>query len=256
MTARDSGDESLASLPPLRIHHFLIWMAVAAVALSVNEITNTLQSDFGERQVALEALGFVWHSLALCCLGLGIYWYKKGKGFFELPGHGLLVISSVEYVFQLVFTWAAAIHFFNTDPTVGPPIPSWPVMTVLIIGSLTMTGLIIYLNVRFARRFSAFRRWRRYFIASALVVLWQSLLPVLTGFSLAFFVGRNGASIVILLNLLPQILLTVYLFVIMMIDLDEGHRFHWSHYAGIVVVIGSTLSTSIGRVLGYFYLFA
>ena len=106
-----SKDESRNTLPPLRIHHMMIWMvAVAAVISLYVEVYRATPFKF----TILVALYFagtkVLEAVAAATLALGIYWRIKGNSFFTVVGQWLLVIntfslliSGLDYLFYVFF---------------------------------------------------------------------------------------------------------------------------------------------------------
>lgn len=241
-------------LPPLRIHHFLAWMATAAFLLSVDRLSGDTQFYGGNANVGFSALGSVWKSLTICCLGFGYYWYRQGKEFLKQPGHGLLVTNGVFHVYETISACILILWLVAAGPAGDTAAEEFGVFSILGgLGYLIATGLVLYLNVRFASRYSMYPRWRRFYILSIIVMVLQIILPMLLGV-FAFLVRSSVFGYMFVLIMLPYFLLGMYLLWIVILDTREGYLFHWSHYAGVVVVLGSTLAGVIGTAWMVFFM--
>lgn len=248
-------DDVDRELPPLRIHHFLVWTAVAAVLLSIEKLLLHEEAVFSVQQqhVGMSALDMVWHSLAICCLGYGIYWYRSDKEFLDHPGHGLIVISGITYLLATLLSCAYVVYsLVVSQPMEGPP--SSVFLIIAAASGFLFLGLLIYLNIRFARRFADYPRWRTFYIVSAILVVVQAVLPMLLVLVMPFAARPGLSQFVFSLLALPSILLGLYLVWTVVKDMREGYQFHWSHYAGVIVELGPTLMALVQTVWSWMQL--
>jgi hypothetical protein len=116
-------------LPPLRIHHYLAWMATTAVLISVTmwfDRTARNGPPIEERVIIGSLiLGAVAISGALTCAGWGFYWRKRGYAFPKEPGDWLTtwiaacvaallaVLAGIFTVFFIEEDWLSAFYFFG-----------------------------------------------------------------------------------------------------------------------------------------------
>lgn len=91
-----------SDLPPLRLHHFFAWTAVSAGVLATN---SAFDGGVFERVAPWWTLTWLpsvlWYSLALTCCGFGLYWRRRGLRFPSQPGHGMLLVGGLGYIFWL-----------------------------------------------------------------------------------------------------------------------------------------------------------
>ena len=89
-------NESRDTLPPLRIHHFLAWMAVVAVLMSIRKF---IHGDFlSYWSISLLVANTSIHALVVTVFGFGFIWRSVGLPFFNEPGHGLLLLQCGYFV--------------------------------------------------------------------------------------------------------------------------------------------------------------
>lgn len=86
-----SRDDSL--LPPLRIHHFLVWTGV--LALSLVFVTLLDRPNAMDRAApwtfVVVMVNKLLQSAAITCLGFGIVWRSNSLKFPSQPGHWMIV---------------------------------------------------------------------------------------------------------------------------------------------------------------------
>jgi hypothetical protein len=113
--------------PPLRIHHVLVWMAVAAVSftfyrLFLVEVTPEWYSSslkgYGGA-VAMSAIGLIIQAAGITLFLFAVYWRRKGVAVFRGPGEWLLCAfpySIIEPAFTHLIFPAVFTTLFNQQP--------------------------------------------------------------------------------------------------------------------------------------------
>ena len=109
------------SVPPLRIHHFLVATAVTAVLLaagkSLLENNDVNMSNFLESGTGI--VNAISSGLAITVIGFGIAWRRAGRVFFNQPGHWLLLFATFSLVVycMLVAEWLLRLADLQRIPT-------------------------------------------------------------------------------------------------------------------------------------------
>jgi hypothetical protein len=163
----------------LRLHHLFVLTAVMALLLAIQGP----QRNFADSEIAAAPLhvapaawgmwGLAYQVLAaaaITALGYGIDAYRRGRSFFNEPGHWILV--------EVVVTTLLAIPntlLFRSLDFPGVRMGSWSMTFMVFVGLYSMLSLILgrmVLNIFLARKCSE-RRWKRVFYAKAFAaVFW------------------------------------------------------------------------------------
>src|SRR5262245_40891832 len=87
--------------PPLRIHHFLVATAVAALLLTLAKllVSDETMALTGYFTSGPGIVSILLGGIELTLIGFGIAWRRQGRRFFDQPGHWLLLFT----LFRLVF---------------------------------------------------------------------------------------------------------------------------------------------------------
>ena len=101
------------TLPPLRIHHFLVWMAVMAAMFAVLARTGLFDSSQTSWAVTIVTVGHVLSSAGLTCLAFGAVWWWRGLRFPSEPGHAFVIFTGLATLLNelLIFLFS---EFLNT----------------------------------------------------------------------------------------------------------------------------------------------
>jgi len=231
-----------AQLPPLRIHHLMLWTAVSAVLFTV--LKKAAVGEFGAQMFNGGMLPTVLlESLALCGLGLGIFWWRTGLPFFTQPGHAAYVGFSLYALFHV--TWTVLLAF------------SGPFMDYYGSGSW-LSWLIMYgwyglllaqfgLNLFFAYRFRQPLRWRWFFLLETLAVVLQVVGQFTFNFWVSWYAVAGGdlswiTTVNMLVQILPEVLPIVCLVYVVIKDRTERIAYHWTHWLGVGIWFGTWLA--------------
>jgi hypothetical protein len=162
------AQRATSDVPPLRIHHFLIWTALTAAIIS-----GCMTFDRWLRNgppienpvvIAGLVLGAVTIAGALTCFGCGILWRRRGYAFPASPGDWLLTIMAVSVVaFCGALAPFLAIFFvFGND--------DWFALYYTVAG---LSGLIGLAWMQFAaiKRHADSAMWRTTFGVMTFIVL-------------------------------------------------------------------------------------
>jgi hypothetical protein len=168
--------------PQLRLHHLFALTAVMAVLLAIQ---GPQPSDSNAETSPQPFIGMFWLSwvvgqilaaAAITALAFGIARYRRGRAFFNQPGHWLILEISIATLLGIPTSLLhRAIDFSNMR------IGSWNMIWMLLFSlySLLSLGLgRLLLNVYLARKCSELR-WKRVFYAKALASLFLGLADFL-----------------------------------------------------------------------------
>jgi hypothetical protein len=215
------SDESVAApaspatseLPPLRIHHFLIWTALTAAILS-GCMTFDRWARNGppiENRIVIAGLvlAVVAVAGALTIVGSGFYWRKRGVAFPQSPGDWLLVIVvAIVGLSFVAFALFVAIFLIVGDD-------DWLPAYATVVG-LIQIAVWVALNVIAIRRYSGAFAWQLTF-----AVLMMS----------PFAIGPT--------RLVGPITVAVIACVIWAacVDWYKGIEREWTHWCGVACVV-------------------
>lgn len=220
-----------ASWPRVRLQHLFVFIAVAAVLLATNgQQTYTYNADprmevprgFLVVQHGFSIVNQLLFAVAVTALGYGLAGYRRGRPFFNQPGHWMLLEASL--LAALMIPMSLAIRFSGYKPNSDPFEFPGPVM--IFVGIYSMLVFVlgrIALNVYLAVARSPESRWRNVFIAKALE-------PVTCGV---------GDIAVIVLALMANAT-----------DRKEQIARDAFHRCGLYVQIGVCVATLLGGVVG------
>jgi hypothetical protein len=154
------ADSSLLPVPPLRIHHLLIWTGLTAAIISgcmtFDRVMRNGPAIKDHLVIAGLVLGAVTLAGVLTCVGSGLVWRRHGFAFPASPGEWLLAIIALCIV---AFCGALAL-FLAIFFTFGDD--DWFPAYYLVIG---LAALILWLRVNYlARIHSDTRGWRIVFL--------------------------------------------------------------------------------------------
>lgn len=149
---------SVPSLPPLRIHHFMLWTVVSAVMLTVLKTADegTIGSSFTQTGNIPYLL---IESLALCGLIAGLTWKRQGCRFFHQPGHAAMISYGINAIFLVCWATLWMRYGFSNTNGFGRSRFSF----LLIYAWYAQLFLQVALSLLFAYQFRAVRRWQSFF---------------------------------------------------------------------------------------------
>jgi hypothetical protein len=238
--------ETRPGLPPLRIYHFLVAIAVAAALLSIRQ-TRLVSADFSPLQ-GLFVVHATMAAVGLTAAVYSIFWWWKGYAALSQPGQWMLLIYVPSFLYLVGgFLW----ELFTTSSIWQSPWqqdllvwePGQYGRLVRYIGLaaqiLTFHGLPLMIFVWGAWRIADTRPWRAYFAGMALfsllevviylstalfdVFMWQSLSTVPWMFSLLWIV--NSALIVWAV----------------VADVFAKRSRYWTHWLGVLLAAGGII---------------
>lgn len=232
--------ESRAELPPLRIHHFLTWMVVAAVSFA---IFHGIYNRVGIRVTAEQVPSFLpllAQTMATTALGFTLYWCWQGHGMLAEPGQGLLLVTGLNFVGEMTFSFPLLFwpDYYTSDQ--GSPTEEWIRFlsgwgaTAVLLANILIFGLLF---VRF-RNISA---WKTYFLLIAILKLATFLISRFAHAlsSVSSLIPRiySLLHVEFLLPFILEITMVVGLAYLALRDLRSGNRYHWSHWCGLVCAL-------------------
>jgi hypothetical protein len=198
-----------ADLPPLRIHHFLVWMAVTAML-----ITGTMWFDRTARNgppiesrvvVGSLILLAVAVSGALTGVGWGLYWRGRGYAFPKEPGDWLLTWIAATIVCVLAMLIGVFVVFFIEEDWLDAFYFFGGLMLLIVSIRFGILGLMKYGDT----------------------AAWRVVFAVLAALPLIFLVaGAVAAACGVLASLLWAV----------WNDRRLRLRRHWMHWLGVIVV--------------------
>jgi hypothetical protein len=176
--------------PPLRIHHFLVVTAVAAVLLSVvaGLRRNETAAMIGFFQSGFSVVYTLTTSLAITLVLYGIWWRLEGRAFFDQPGHWLLVERSLA-IMTIVLASVVALG-------------DWAEHVLISMWTLIMSLILSGVNLWAAFRVADTWWWRFVFLFGSVMVV---VMPWLPGFVAvttipAVMVGNSAIAVILLLS--------------------------------------------------------
>lgn len=245
-----STDESRNTLPPLRIHHLMIWMvAVAAVMSLYSEAFRATSFEFTPLVTFYFAGTNVLRAVAAATLALGIYWKIKGSSFFAEVGQWLLVINT----FSLLINGLPYLFYVFFDNWTQSP--GWMYLLQLI--SLLRLLLFGVLFIVASRRVANTATWKRFCKHVGVMCLLGALLQTIGLLvSLIPYVGNIGWSIPWQFSpVLQTFVIPIYWGILCALsvreDLMSGWRRHWSHWCGVITWLAATLVQWVSNVFSY-----
>lgn len=212
-------------LPPIRIHHFLAWMAVMAVMLTFSSLQATASdsrfaSPLQPAFVAIGVVTTVLGSLAVTIVLFGYSWYRRGLPFFAQPGQWLLVAMAVPTALSFLRLALLPIVQFS-----GIPMPAFAGAVVLLLAMLGMSIFSAVLNIYIGSEKIHLPVWRRVFYSKAVA----SIVPVLGDLAVAIFLERavraNRRDHPLRQTFAPTAPTTAPPLV----------QYHWTHWVGVVL---------------------
>jgi hypothetical protein len=210
-------------LPPIRIHHFLAWIAVMAVMLALSSsrpaassprVFPALQTAF----VAVRAVGSVIGSLAITLLLFGIYWYRQGLPFFCQPGQWLIVTIAAPLLLTFVGQGLTQIVRFSGGIELSP----------FVTATVVWVGVMIFgvaLNVYVARTKIHLQAWRRVFYWKAVACVVPLLGDLAVALVLERAVRANRRNHPLRQTFAPEARTAAPAIV----------QYHWTHQAGVAL---------------------
>jgi hypothetical protein len=215
--------------PPLRIHHLMLATTVAAVLLSVNELLR--RSDvLGISQFITSGYGALYTivtALAATMVMLGIYWRVIGRGFFDQPGHWLIVKQALGVGFYVAVAAAAAMRLFDPNATGTLPISTYMFFT-------TIATLVISVWATFKVADST--AWRLWFVFYGIqMLLWA-------------FIGLLGPEAMWIMRVTSSGFLAL-LIIAAVGDRLRGRVRDWPHWLGVAMQFVMLVSAAIQTLL-------
>ncbi|TWT73498.1 hypothetical protein Pla123a_38340 [Posidoniimonas polymericola] len=210
-----------SALPPLRIGHLLLWTAVASVVFAVVFSYQRTSDQIDDPRSALTLMWYLPASAELSALLVVLLARRAGVRDWQ-PGHGLLLLSGLEVLAQLVL--------FAVFAAAGEA--SYWVHSVY-----QLFRFVLVLSVGATLAWRTPGRWRWVFV-------WAAAEPIARFFSrllIYSFVGYQSGyhgmvAVVYCSMLLPQLVAAGLVTVGMLGDRREGKRRHWTHWIGVAGV--------------------
>jgi len=237
--AFDANELARPTLPPLRIHHIMLWTVVTAATLSAIRVyfsANTDGQPFAEEPFG--ALLIVFFSTlasgAMVVSGLGIYWRKHGYAFNE-PGQRLAIDIAVRSLLVALFYSIGLLIERSSSP------PSGQVFFVFTsLGFLAVAIFQIFLARPLSQLWKVLFWCKAGFLVSACVLLWvmDQVIRSRVFLDVAPFMILGGYCVLILLQLFG-------------IRQDRKHqrRRHWTHWYGLLAHLAINSAIAIGTAL-------
>ncbi|MCI0491479.1 MAG: hypothetical protein L0Z07_00915, partial [Planctomycetes bacterium] len=244
-----------SDLPPLRIHHFLVCMAVLAAMLSLEQRDRsgayaTMPFGFVVQMAVMYAIIAAGVTLA----GFSLWWHAKGHAALAQPGQWLLL----SYLIALPRLLLPALLPFYAMDFIGRP---WTIIILIrdptdvalaiirLILVFAYYGLPVLFFAWCAWRIADTRPWRILFTICAMgeVVF---ILPIL-GIPLWQWVPSNTAAALKISGSNVTLLLTAWAAAQ---DVLRKKQRSWSHWAGVGLFMAWRLSNLVGGVLLLFWL--
>jgi hypothetical protein len=238
-----------AELPPLRIHHFLVWMAVlsALIAFRKRLVGDYLYGEFTDISFLADT---IYQSLSVTVLAFVVAWRMGKKPLFTEPGHGLLLQEFV--IFASGIVGAVMVGFlvernssgqfvrYLNDSTVVRWCFEWQGCIWTALQSLVVLGCGIWI----ARAL----RWRMYFFVTAaalaihaiIFVVWSAFLP-------ARYWSLWGDWSLFIYTHAPSTLAVAIVLWAVALDWRDHINHHWPHWCGVIgLLITSFISIAMG----------
>jgi hypothetical protein len=160
--------------PQLRLHHFFVLTAVAAVLLAINgpQQNYWAGADFAPPRLftalmtAWSVLNVMLVSIAITAIAYGIMWQRRGLLFFDQPGHWLLVEIGIVGLFGLVPAIAYRWLFSEFDFQSGN-LPGTAFWIVWAYSMFVMLIVPLALNIYFGVKQCCQTRWSMVFYFKA-----------------------------------------------------------------------------------------
>lgn len=208
------------SLPPLRVHHLLLWMAVASALFAVvfSAIRNSPALD--DSGGVLNLLWFLPASAEMSALCVVLAARRSGVAVWQ-PGHGLLLLSSLSVALHIAL-WA------------GVAFDGWRMATAFELYVLLRGVALFAVSLGLART-SKVAAWRVTF-------LWMAAEPIVGYMLRSYFYSRVGAdyqSAVVaayLAAIVPQLIAIAFVTLGVWSDCRRGAQRHWTHWVGVANV--------------------
>ncbi len=233
-------------LPPLRIHHFMLWTAVTAVLFTVLKIASDDEAGTSFLQNS-SMLYLVTQALALTGLGLGITWKLQGMRFFYQPGHMAYISQSFTALFMV--TWAILWKSFGMDSWASDD--STLLRYVLFYGWYAVFLAHMVLSLIYAYVFRKLRRWRYFFAFDAFTIVLQLIGYLIINFWLAMYSSTDQYRWFLIQSSWPLICATpvvVFLTVIAWKDYRQPVDYHWTHWLGVSISFAMWFAVLIGMI--------
>jgi hypothetical protein len=240
MSDNESPDH-LSTLPPLRIHHFLVWMVVAAAVLAASRFLNqeVMYHDFGYQEIQIY-VDYLAQAQSITVVGFALYWRRDGYSFFGEPGRALLLIGTTALLGRLILTvlLGARVESSEWGHVELIELPS-QVTQWLKAWSGWVYSALLCLIYGVSAWYSKADRWRRFFLL--LLVLELGSL-IVWKISIAMLPSTPGLSwfdwgVAIPFGFAHQVIAIVYVALLSLFDHREKIRHHWSHWCGVVVFL-------------------
>ena len=225
------------SLPPVRIHHFMLWSIVSAVMLTLLKTAD--DQGVGTSLMMGGNIPYLLNqSLALCGLGMGLHWRRRGLRFFHQPGHAAFISYGIASIFLVA--WTLLWKFSGSSAMYGAGY-SWLGM-FLVYGWYAQLLLQAGLSLFFAYQFRAFRRWQCFFLVQALATLMQ----------IVGYLGVNNLLVGVLrtvsaddlyrsyliqasIPLVVETITSLCLAIVVFRDYRQRVSYHWTHWLGVFI---------------------
>lgn len=244
-------------LPPLRIHHFLVWMAVTAVILALARALVGSDCFVFLFDDSLFYLEFLVASLATTVCGFVLYWRFRTVNFAWEPGHGFLLQQAAALVLRMVGSTLFALYLGEVVLTgvgasamsVAPSFVQW-----FFRWQYQFYVLLDVMIFLFSACFITSRgTWRALYLFltafGSLQLAWSALLhfllPSLTNSGLEFAVLVDYVIFYIL-----RLLAVFCVIALSWREKRLGINRHWSHWCGVGCFLASAM-LAIGSQLRY-----
>jgi len=231
-----------AELPPLRIHHLMLWTAVTAVMMAITKSYDSPSAVVDSATI----VGWVAASaVALVVTIFGCVWRRRGLPFFNQPGHGIAVLIVLG-----VLRWSISTAMDSFIPILVDA----RLLLFYVLPSLLCSLLAIPFIIWIWRRLADTKIWKWYFFLWLLGALLEPGGILVLGFELTSI----GTTIWLGITLLkisfwiraPEMLV---LLVALAVDRRRQTPRHWTHWAAVLAYIGVGLSELVQHVHHYFF---
>jgi len=232
------------SLPPLRIHHFLVWMAVTAAMFAVLAQTELFDSSQTFWAVTIVIVGHVLCSAGLTCLAFGAVWWWRGLRFPSEPGHAFVIFTGLATLLNELLIFLFSEFLNGGDEAAHAYYGMSGGVSQLVMRLMRWTGfvtavLLAGLSIMFALWLARCWRWRLVFaLLAAMMVVGAT---VQKSFSLLMQMTSRGnvAGLVLWTNLSIDAIPTAVLLLCLALAVQGDRRMavsrHWSHWVGVAI---------------------
>lgn len=243
-----------ADLPPLRIHHLLVWMAVLATTISIR--TNLADDHLNRAPDFSLIADLIFQSLSVTVIVFVVVWRWGEKPLLTEPGHGLLLQLCAVYIGCMIGSllgrdvarqpsWEPFVssepfvRYFNKLTSV-----QWYFERASWFGQLLESAIVVGCAIWIAHA----GRWRAYFFVTAAVlaaqvviaVAWTELLPD------RYWSFWNDWSLFFYSHA-PGVIRAAMIFVVVTLDWRDHVRHHWTHWCGVIgLLVTSLISLASG----------